>query len=146
MRPCCQTPGGDEERDAGGGRKRRHERRPDRRALSVPVHSHHQRARHAGFITLDAMKIVVIAVLIAIVAALFTALVFLYRDRGRGKRVVWMLTIRVALSVSLIVFLLVQLLDGLDRAGRPAVAGPPESKGPDPRGVRPLASAARGGG
>jgi uncharacterized membrane protein len=53
------------------------------------------------------MKIVVVAVLIAIVAALFTALVFLYRDRGRGKRVVWMLTVRVALSVSLIAFLLV---------------------------------------
>ena len=52
------------------------------------------------------MKIVVIAVLIAIVAALFTALVFLYTDRGRGKRVVWMLTLRVGLSVSLIAFLL----------------------------------------
>jgi hypothetical protein len=57
-------------------------------------------------ITLDVMKIVVIAVLIAIVAALFSALVFLYRDRGRGKRVVWLLTVRVALSVSLVAFLL----------------------------------------
>jgi hypothetical protein len=52
------------------------------------------------------MKIIVIAVLIAIVAALFAALVFLYRDAGRGKRVVWLLTVRVALSVSLIAFLL----------------------------------------
>ncbi len=52
------------------------------------------------------MKIVVVAILIAIVAALFAALVFLYRDAGRGKRVVWMLTVRVALSVSLIAFLL----------------------------------------
>ena len=52
------------------------------------------------------MKIIVIAVLIAIVVALFAALVFLYRDAGRGKRVVWLLTVRVALSVSLIVFLL----------------------------------------
>jgi hypothetical protein len=52
------------------------------------------------------MKIVVVAVLIAIVAALFSALVFLYRDRGRGKRVVWLLTLRVALSVSLVAFLL----------------------------------------
>jgi hypothetical protein len=57
-------------------------------------------------ITLGVMKIVVIAVLIAIVAALFSALVFLYRDRGRGKRVVWLLTVRVALSVSLVAFLL----------------------------------------
>ena len=51
------------------------------------------------------MKIVVSAVLIAIVVALFAALVFLYRDAGRGKRVVWALTIRVALSVGLFAFL-----------------------------------------
>lgn len=53
------------------------------------------------------MKIIVVAVLIAIVVALFSALVFLYRDAGRGKRVVWALTIRVALSAGLIIFLLV---------------------------------------
>jgi hypothetical protein len=52
------------------------------------------------------MKAVVVAVLIAIIVALFTALVFLYRDAGRGKRVVWMLTVRVALSVSLVAFLI----------------------------------------
>ena len=40
------------------------------------------------------MKIIIIA-----------ALVFLYRDAGRGKRVVWALTIRVALSVGLFAFL-----------------------------------------
>ena len=51
------------------------------------------------------MKIVVVAVLIAIVIALFAALVFLYRDAGRGKRVVWALTLRVALSVGLFAFL-----------------------------------------
>jgi len=51
------------------------------------------------------MKIVVAAILIAIVAALFAALVFLYRDAGRGKRVVWALTVRVALSVGLFAFL-----------------------------------------
>jgi hypothetical protein len=51
------------------------------------------------------MKIVVFAVLVAIVVALFAALVFLYRDAGRGKRVVWALTIRVALSVGLFAFL-----------------------------------------
>ena len=52
------------------------------------------------------MKVFVVAVLLAIIVALFTALVFLYRDRGRGKRVVWMLTVRVALSVSLVAFLI----------------------------------------
>ncbi len=52
------------------------------------------------------MKIIVAAALIAIVVALFAALVFLYRDAGRGKRVVWALTVRVALSACLIAFLL----------------------------------------
>jgi hypothetical protein len=51
------------------------------------------------------MKIVVVAVLVAIVVSLFSALVFLYRDAGRGKRVVWALTVRVALSVGLFAFL-----------------------------------------
>jgi len=58
------------------------------------------------------MKIVVVAVLIAIIVALFTALVFLYRDAGRGKRVVWMLTLRVGLSVSLVAFLLLSYYMG----------------------------------
>jgi hypothetical protein len=51
------------------------------------------------------MRIIVIAALIAVVAALFTALVFLYRDRGRGNRVVIALAIRVGLSMALIAFL-----------------------------------------
>jgi hypothetical protein len=51
------------------------------------------------------MKIIVVAVLIAIIVALFAALVFLYRDAGQGKRVVWALTLRVALSVGLFAFL-----------------------------------------
>jgi hypothetical protein len=58
------------------------------------------------------MKVIVVAVLIAIVVALFAALVFLYRDAGRGKRVVWILTVRVALSVSLIAFLLLSYFMG----------------------------------
>ncbi len=52
------------------------------------------------------MKVLVVAILITIVVALFSALVFLYRDAGRGKRVVWALTLRIALSVGLIAFLL----------------------------------------
>lgn len=51
------------------------------------------------------MRIIVIVALIAVVAALFTALVFLYRDRGRGNRVVIALAIRVLLSMALIAFL-----------------------------------------
>ena len=53
------------------------------------------------------MKIVVVAGLIAIITALFTALVFLYRDRGHGTRMVKALAIRVGLSVTLVAFLLV---------------------------------------
>ena len=51
------------------------------------------------------MRIIVISALLAVVAALFTALVFLYRDRGRGNRVVIALGIRVLLSMALIAFL-----------------------------------------
>lgn len=53
------------------------------------------------------MKAIVIIALIAIVAALFTALVFLYRDRGHGNRVVTALAVRVLLSMGLIAFLVV---------------------------------------
>jgi hypothetical protein len=52
------------------------------------------------------MKIVVVAGLIAIIAALFAALVFLYRDRGQGTRMVKALAIRVGLSATLVAFLL----------------------------------------
>lgn len=65
-------------------------------ALNVP-------ANRAGI----RMKVVVIAGLIAIVTALFSALVFLYRDRGTGTRMVRALAIRVGLSVALVAFLLV---------------------------------------
>ena len=70
------------------------------------------RSRPQPGITLAALKIFVIAVLIAIIVALFAALVFLYRDAGRGKRVVWLLTVRVALSVSLVAFLILSYYMG----------------------------------
>jgi len=52
-----------------------------------------------------AMRIVVIIGLVAVVAALIIAGVFLYRDRGRGNRVVIALAVRVLLSASLVAFL-----------------------------------------
>ncbi len=58
------------------------------------------------------MKAIVIAGLVVIVMALFTALFFLYRDRGRGKRMVWALTARVGLSILLIAFLVVSYWQG----------------------------------
>ena len=57
--------------------------------------------------TASIMKAIVIIALIAIVTALFTALVFLHRDRGRGNRVVTALAVRVLLSMGLIAFLVV---------------------------------------
>ncbi len=53
------------------------------------------------------VKIIVIAGLIAVVASLFSALYFLYRDRGSGGRMVKALAIRVALSATLVLFLVV---------------------------------------
>ena len=58
------------------------------------------------------MKIVVVAALVAIIVALFSALVFLYRDRGHGTRMVRALAVRVGLSIALIVFLLVSYWQG----------------------------------
>jgi heme/copper-type cytochrome/quinol oxidase subunit 4 len=51
------------------------------------------------------VKIIVVAGLIAVIASLFSALYFLYRDQGRGDRMWKALAIRVALSVTLVVFL-----------------------------------------
>jgi hypothetical protein len=58
------------------------------------------------------MRIIIVVGLIAVVTALFTALVFLYRDRGKGKRVVWALAIRVILSMSLVAFLVISYFMG----------------------------------
>ena len=51
------------------------------------------------------IKVVVIAALVLIVLSLGSALYFLYHDRGRGTRMVKALAVRVALSASLIIFL-----------------------------------------
>ena len=58
------------------------------------------------------MKAIVIIVLAAIVAALFSALVFLFRDRGRGTRMLMALIIRVSLSVGLVAFLVLSYYMG----------------------------------
>jgi hypothetical protein len=51
------------------------------------------------------VRIVVIIGLVAVVTALIVAGVFLYRDQGRGNRVVIALAVRVLLSMSLVAFL-----------------------------------------
>jgi len=53
------------------------------------------------------VKTIVIVALLLIVTSLGTALYYLYHDRGKSKRMVKALAIRVALSASLIVFLVV---------------------------------------
>lgn len=53
------------------------------------------------------MRWLVILCLVAIVASMASALVFLFRDRGQGsKRMLQALTIRVAISVGLFIFLM----------------------------------------
>jgi len=53
------------------------------------------------------MKIIIIAGLVAVVASLFSALYFLYHDRGNSTRMVRALGLRVALSAILVAFLVV---------------------------------------
>jgi hypothetical protein len=58
------------------------------------------------------MKIIVVAALIAVVVSLLSALYYLYRDRGRGTRLVRMLAIRVGLSMGLVAFLVISYYMG----------------------------------
>ncbi len=51
------------------------------------------------------MKIIIVAGLVAVIVSLFSALYYLYRDRGQGTRMVKALGIRVALSAALVAFL-----------------------------------------
>jgi Protein of unknown function (DUF2909) len=53
------------------------------------------------------IKFVVIVALLLIIASLATALYYLYHDRGQSTRMVKALAIRVGLSASLIIFLVV---------------------------------------
>ena len=51
------------------------------------------------------MKFIIVAGLVAVIVSLFSALYYLYRDRGQGTRMVKALGIRVALSAALVAFL-----------------------------------------
>ena len=53
------------------------------------------------------MRYIVIGTLVLIVGTLGSALYYLYHDRGHGTRMVKALSIRVALSAALIIFLVV---------------------------------------
>jgi len=60
-----------------------------------------------------AVKVVIILMLLAIVASLFSGLFFLTRDRGDGTRAVRALTLRIGLSIVLFVLLLLAFHFGL---------------------------------
>jgi len=60
------------------------------------------------------MRIVVILFLVAIIASLASALVFLFRDQDRdSRRMVKALAVRVGLSIMLFVFLAIGYYPGL---------------------------------
>jgi heme/copper-type cytochrome/quinol oxidase subunit 4 len=59
------------------------------------------------------MKVVVVVLLVAVIASLFSGLYFLYKDKGQSNRVVISLTIRVALSITVFLILILSYWFGL---------------------------------
>jgi len=59
------------------------------------------------------IKTFVVLILIAIFASLFSALVFLYRDRGQGRRTAKALSWRIGLSLTLFLLLLAGFYFGI---------------------------------
>jgi len=64
------------------------------------------------------MKIVVILLLLAIIASLFSGLFFVYRDKGESNRAVVSLTIRIVLSLVVFLILIGSYFFGLVPGGR----------------------------
>ncbi len=58
-------------------------------------------------------KILILTMLALILASLFSALVYLIKDKGQGERTVKALTLRIALSIGLFILLLVSFKLGL---------------------------------
>ena len=59
------------------------------------------------------MRYLVIFIVICILASLFSALFFMFRDKGDSRRMLKALTLRVALSVALFVLLMAGFFFGL---------------------------------
>jgi len=64
------------------------------------------------------MKIVVIVLLLAIIASLFSGLFFVYKDKGETNRAVVSLTIRIVLSLLVFLILIGSYFFGLVPGGR----------------------------
>lgn len=58
-------------------------------------------------------KLIVVAIFIGVLASLASALLFLVKDRGRSERTVRALTMRVGISIGLLVLLVVLWALGL---------------------------------
>ena len=52
------------------------------------------------------MKILVIVLLILVLVSLFSALFFMYRDKGNSRRMVTALTFRIVLSIAIFLILM----------------------------------------
>ena len=64
------------------------------------------------------MKIVVILLLLAVIASLFSGLFFVYKDKGESNRAVVSLTIRIVLSLLVFLILIGSYYFGLVPGGR----------------------------
>lgn len=64
------------------------------------------------------MKVVIVVLLLAVLASLFSGLYFVYKDRGETNRAVISLTIRIALSILVFVILIGSYWFGLIPGGK----------------------------
>ncbi len=64
------------------------------------------------------MRILILILLAAVVASLFSGLYFVYKDKGTSNRAVISLTIRIALSVLVFVILIASYYFGWIPGGR----------------------------
>jgi hypothetical protein len=64
------------------------------------------------------MKIVILVLLLAVVASLFSGLYFVYKDKGTTNRAVISLTIRIALSLLVFALLMASYYFGWMPGGR----------------------------
>ena len=60
-----------------------------------------------------ATKIIIMSMLVLILASLFSALFYMFKDKGEGTRSAKALTIRISLSIALFILLLISFKLGL---------------------------------
>ena len=59
------------------------------------------------------MKVLVVVLLFLVVVSLFSALFFMYRDKGNSRRMVTALTFRIVLSIAIFLILICSYYFGL---------------------------------